>query len=70
MPAASNLGAYYFHQDTDAFINIINVQGGPPVATGWPDRADLAGKPARTTALFQAAQRSMPLPCLQTARST
>ncbi|MBC2667600.1 TonB-dependent receptor [Novosphingobium piscinae] len=56
-PAKWILGAYYFHQETDAFINIINVQGGPPVATGFGATGPIfAGRPAGTTALFDAAQ--------------
>lgn len=52
------VGAYYFHQDTDAFIDIINVQGGPPVATGFgPTGPIFTGKPAGTSALFQAKQK-------------
>ena len=57
-PFKWTLGAYYFHQDTDAFINIVNLQGGPPVATGFgPGGPIFAGKPAGTTALFQASQK-------------
>ena len=52
------LGLYYFHQNTDAFINIVNLQGGPPVATGFgPAGPIFAGRPAGTTALFQAQQK-------------
>jgi iron complex outermembrane recepter protein len=52
------VGAYYFHQETDAFINIINLQGGPPVATGFGLSGPIfAGRPAGTTALFDAAQK-------------
>jgi iron complex outermembrane receptor protein len=57
-PFKWTLGAYYFHQDTDAFINIVNLQGGPPVATGFgPTGPIFAGRPTGTTALFQAKQK-------------
>jgi len=57
-PLKWTLGAYYFHQDTNSFINIINLQGGPPVATGFgPTGPIFAGKPSGTTALFKGSQK-------------
>jgi iron complex outermembrane receptor protein len=52
------LGAYYFHQDTNAFIDIIALQGGPPVATGFGRFGPVfAGAPSGTNALFIAQQK-------------
>ncbi len=52
------VGAYYFHQDTNAFIDIIALQGGPPVATGFGAHGPIfAGAPSGTNALFVARQK-------------
>lgn len=57
-PLKWTLGAYYFHQDTNAFINIVTSQGGAPVATGFgPGGPIFVGAPAGTTALFDAKQK-------------
>jgi iron complex outermembrane receptor protein len=51
------VGAYYFHQNTNAYIDIIALQGGPPVATGFGRFGPVfAGAPSGTNALFVAQQ--------------
>ncbi len=56
-PLRWTTGLFYFHQDTNASIDIIALQGGPPVATSiGPFGPVFAGKPTGTSALFLASQ--------------
>lgn len=56
-PFKWTLGLYYFHQETDAFINITNLQAGPPVATGFGQFGPIfTGMPSGTSANFDAQQ--------------
>lgn len=52
-------GVFYYHQDTDAVIDIVNLQAGPPVASlslvPVPHPV-FAGVPSGTTALFSGTQ--------------
>ena len=52
-PFKWTVGLYYFRQETDAIVNIRNLQGGPPVATGFgPTGPIFAGRIAGTQARF------------------
>jgi len=56
-PFRWTIGAFYFHQNTDAFINILNYQAGPPVVTRFAPGPVFAGAPTGTTAAFSARQK-------------